>query len=232
MKTTKYLLISLLILSLGACEDENPPNDSQSTGDYFPTTINNEWVYDAGNATRKITSENSGKFNINFTTTTVVNGNPTTETIPLGWIEKNDGDYYFPLLYSYVEALISDGYVLQNATSVSGNLILKDYAAVGDVWSASASYSLVHPTDPVNNSAVDVETNSNFEIVARDISLNVQGTTYNNVIEVKQTDTAPGQNAVTRHFYAKDVGEIRIIYENPLDPSFNVTLDIVSYSLY
>ena len=244
------LLFLIVAFTFSACENEPidgdftlttndpfiPDNNNgggdpggDSTGDYWPLAVNNEWNYKyfidgaaqddyAMNIVSNVTyqGESVFKFDQYLPTATGSDGTQFDGIEIDTYSRKNGGDYY--VIVGDLNASYLDGAFELSQTGYS-LLILKDYVATGTVWTQNAqtvtTFTSNDPTFPdlptITNNLVNT-----IEIVAKGISVSVNGTTYNDVIKVKynqetSTPAAPDQTTSSQFFYyfAKDVGLVK-----------------------
>lgn len=223
-----FLSISLLLASCGSEDLDDDIGNNQSTGDYYPTAINNTWTYGSGsNATTSI-----------FTTTDVFNGktyykantyNGTTTSgntvISSTWIYKNNGDYILRLGVSGS----NPAYTAELSEPVEIT-ILKDYKNVNDTWTQTLNYEYEYtPTSSAYPQIPNITVNATYayKILNKGLTKTVNGVTFNDVIEVELTysDLVTNSTTVSTSFYAKDVGIISSL-------SNGQVTDLTSYQLY
>ncbi|PWA04735.1 BF2992 family fimbrillin-A clan protein [Flavobacterium psychrotolerans] len=225
IKLITTLLLFFAALSITSCSDE-PIDPSinlntgggSSTGDFWPTAINNEWVFKLnGNVqeSMKIVSMNTLGNNTYYTFNKVSGSASGTQRI-----RKSNGDYYLKM---------EDVSTAGATTTGSETILLKDYLLVGGTWNDSyvqtTTYSGIPPI------ALNVSTVST--IIEKDATLSINGKTYNNVIKIKRIQTvsgisSPSSSTTSYYWFAKDVGPVKMTNE------FNsqvTTQELFSYKL-
>jgi hypothetical protein len=234
----KYSILSLFVIlftaiSLTSCEtepldseldlndfisDSNPNSNGSgnnnsgggvSTGDYWPTTINNEWTFNQNGVAlepMKIVSTSSigGATYYNFNNL-FGQGTSTTANVAMS-VKKDNGDYYIK-----VGDINSDAGGLTFVTTGYEFIALKDYLDVNGTWNGSFSQTSTY-SDP-NIPSITYNSTYIGTILEKGITVTVGGESFNNVIKFKisQTTNILGQSTVseTTYWYAKDVGPIK-----------------------
>lgn len=236
MKKTSILsllVIFITAISLTSCETEpldseldlndfisntNPNNNDSgnnnsgggvSTGDYWPTSINNEWTFSQNGIAldpMKIisTSTIGGSVYYNFNNL-FGQGTSTTSNVAMS-VKKDNGDYYIK-----VGDINSDAGGITFTTTGYEFIALKDYLDVNQTWNGSFSQTSTY-SDP-NIPSITYNSTYTGTILEKGIALTVGGELFNNVIKIKITQTTNilGQTTVseTTYWYAKDVGPIK-----------------------
>ncbi|MBC7605434.1 MAG: hypothetical protein H7199_00525 [Burkholderiales bacterium] len=178
----------------------NVPAIGNVAGDYWPTAINNQWVFDLNGATQaplKIVSSDIVAGNTYYTFQPIVG--PASATVR---IRKVNGDYYYR-----TEDVVTAGAV----TSGSETIILKDYLPVNGSWTNSFSQTTTFVSIPpvvINISIVST-------ILEKNSTVTVNGQNYTNVIKVKRVQTATGASIPVStttgfYWYAKDIGPVKV----------------------
>lgn len=220
MKTIKSIL-KLLILTLAfttvSCDDEpvDPALDlsnggGSSSGDYWPTAINNEWIMERGGVELdpiKIigTGNFGGQTYYKFAPQS--GSGSTTSGSVTNWLNKSNGVY----------KLKTDDINI-NAGGLTGTqtgyefIILKDNIAVGQSWNGTYTQTTSFTGIP----SITLTINYTGTILAKNVSATVDGETYNDVIKVSlvQNTLMPGAPPTTinsEYWFAKDVGVIKSI---------------------
>lgn len=223
--SVSFLLAIFVAISIVGCssESDDEQNAQDSTGDYWPTAVDNNWVYtqDGDEALIKITEIDDidggkyYKFNELEIFGDAVDGQAS------GWIKKNKGDYYIKI--GEVNTTI-DG-VTAKITGYEF-LLFKDYLYVNDTWEGYYTFTqnVSIPDFPVLTAKI----NYSGKILEKGISLTVKGKVYNDVIKfrfsqsLKGNDAWPSWDYSTDYWIAKNVGIIK--YENE-----EVTSELKSY---
>lgn len=216
MKSLKFILALLFVttlLSLTSCSFEPlvPAIDSQanSSGDYWPTAINNNWSYqrDGSLYTTKIASTETvnGQLYYKFLpqNSTVSTATLTATTS----LNKKSGVY--KLKFDDLNI---------NANGFTGTqtgyefIILKDNLAVGETWSGSYTQTTTYTGIPV------ITTNTTYTgtILEKNTSETVNTITYTDIIKVKITQTTAITGSIattiaTEYWFAKKIGVIKSI---------------------
>ncbi|WP_348824724.1 hypothetical protein [Flavobacterium aestuarii] len=223
--SVSFLLAIFVAISIVGCssESDDEQNTQDSTGDYWPTAVNNNWVYtqDGDEALIKITEIDDidggkyYKFNELEIFGDAVDGQAS------GWIKKNKGDYYIKI--GEVNTTI-DG-VTAKITGYEF-LLFKDYLNVNDTW--EGYYTFIQNVSIPDFPVLTAKINYSGKILEKGISLTVKGKVYNDVIKfrfsqsLKGNDAWPSWDYSTDYWIAKNVGIIK--YEND-----EVTSELKSY---
>ncbi|HIC31004.1 MAG TPA: hypothetical protein EYO76_03720 [Flavobacteriaceae bacterium] len=197
-----------------------------STGDYWPMAVGNKWVH--SNSLDGMTQDDSvmeisaledyqGIPSYRYDQFMgIANGTDGTMGQDLDfniYTVKNGGDYHVSIddLSITVEGIYD---ITQSAYSY---IMLKDYEDVGTIWVneyqiTTTTTVLIDGLPNIPDTVMDV-TNTN-EILAKDISIDVDGTTYSPVIKVKSTTLyeipgSPNSSGEYIYYFAKDVGIVK-----------------------
>ena len=203
-------------------EDPQDPEDPEVpvSEDYFPMAAGNIWNY-------------SSNTTLNITSTASIAGNNYYKLGSAGfflqdghtsdsYLRKTEGDYFV--------RIENENYNLEGY-SVNIDLIeytiLKDHLSEGESWEETHSINytyVVAGQEYEQEGAIVVE----GIIVAKDVSAQVNGETYTDVIKVKMTrQTLLGQ-VNTDIWYAKNIG---VIYHYEIGPGFVKNSSLTDYSL-
>lgn len=198
----------------------NPDPEEPTSGDYFPMAVGNTWNY-------------TNDASLVLGATQVVNGKTyykETNSFFIGAIEWPDLEEFVRkengIYYSMVKSVPNS----DNPIQPQEIIILKDNLAVGGTW--TSTFSLTYSDED----GVGILTvNSDYVIEQKDVTLTVNGTTYQNVIKVKSTDSSvltingvpfgedlPG---TTETWFAKDIGIIKMksVVESEPDEIYDLT---------
>ena len=237
MKSIKSIVV-LFVLSLAfttvSCDNEpvDPALEigggGSSSGDYWPTAINNEWLMERdGVALDPLKIVGTGNFGgqtyYKFAPQSG-SGTSTSGTVT-NWLNKNNGVY----------KLKTDD-INVNAGGFSGTqtgyefIILKDNIAVGQSWSGTYTSTTTYTGIP----SITLTTNYTGTILAKNVTATVDGETYNDVIKVSLVQNAsmagaPATVVNTEYWFAKNVGVIKSI-SNDAGNSYESIL--VDYTLF
>lgn len=194
----------------------NPTNPGVSTGNYWPTALNNSWTFKDNGVVQpaiKIVSINSigsdtyYTFNQAFGAAGGLLGNATTR------LKKAGGTYYYKL-ENIVIAPIGDA----PGINISGfeTVLLKDNVPVGATWTGS----YIQTVSFTDTQLPSTTTNISYvgSIVEKDATIVVLGETYTNVIKVKMVQTSVDESSTSvqtsYYWFAKDVGPIKYTIED------------------
>lgn len=175
---------------------------SVSPGDYWPTTVGNQWVYKKDGVLEDpfaIVSTDVVDGNSYFTFTTPVQPNTATTRI-----RKTGGNYYIKT------EQITHTTPFPGTTTGNEVIILKDYLAVGQTWTDSFVQTTTFvglPPQTLNMTIVNT-------IEEKNVTVTVNGENFDDVIKVKRvmtyTGPAPGVT-IGYYWFAKDIGPVKII---------------------
>jgi hypothetical protein len=232
MKNIKFLAGIFLVLTaftFTSCENEpidsaidlnnggnngggNNGGGGTSTGDYWPTALNNQWVFKQDGVVQppmKMVSINSiGSFTYYTFDQLFGTGSSGASAGVVARLRKNSGDYYLKI----------EDFTFDTGLGITGTLtgyemlILKDYLNVNQTWSGSFSQTATFTGLPSTTQA----TSYSGVILEKDATVTVNGTNYTNVIKMKITQTvtvmgAPTNNVVTEYWFAKDIGPVKAV---------------------
>jgi hypothetical protein len=205
-------VLFLTAISFTACNDSSDEDVAQdSKGDYWPTSIDNNWVYD----------QDGAETSIKIIGSEVVNGTKyykfnqldifgrAVEDHPPFRIKKNKGDYYI----NVGEINITAQGVTTKITGYEF-LLFKDYLNINETWEGNYTYTI--SSNAANPFFALTEVTYTGKILEKGISLTVNGTVFNDVIRFRFTQIIDGKSDAwptwdysTDYWIAKDVGIIR-----------------------
>ncbi len=230
--TASFLLTLFMAISLTGCSnDDSTSNENQNltdnqnlidnkkqnlTGDYWPTSVDNAWVYTQGTKeistkiaeTEDINGYKYYKFNqLNIfgrATNTILSNNPPVS------IKKNKGDYYIKV----DEMNTTVGGVTYKSTGYEF-LFFKDYLDVNQTW--TGTYNYIESNNAISYPLyARTEGTYTGEILEKGISLTVNGTVFKDVIKFRFTQILDGKDDAwpiwdysSDYWIAKDVGIIK-----------------------
>lgn len=224
MKKIKFLTAAFLFFAaftLTSCENEPLDSDinldnggnnggnngggGTPSGDYWPTAINNQWVFNQNGTTldpmKMISTDNFGgatyyKF--------APQSSGTSVTDVSTWLNKTGGVYK-----------LKTGDVNLNIGGLTGTqtgyemILLKDNIAVGQTWTGSYTQTTTYTGIP----AIVQTVNYTGIILETGVSATVDGETYPDVIKMNlmQEASIPGSISITNteYWFAKNVGPIK-----------------------
>lgn len=202
------------LIDLGDFGEEIIDNEGgTSTGDYWPTALNNQWVMNQNGVNQtpmKIVSINSIEGNTYYTFNQVFGAGASTSGTAVQRLRKTSGNYYLKM-----EPMALDfGGGLTGEMTGFEMLILKDFLNNGQTWTGSYNQTTTYsnPTFP----AVTLNIAYTGEIINNNTSVTVNGTTYNNVIHFSLTQItnmpgAPPTEVESDYWFAKDVGPVKTV---------------------
>lgn len=186
-----------------------------SSGDYWPTALNNQWVYKRDGVLQspsKIISINSiNGFTYHTFDSFLGQSSSGTTAAATTRVRKNSGDYFYKL----DDFNITLGGGLTGVQTGFEFPIFKDYLEVGQSWSGSYTQTTTY-NNPIIPS-VSQTVNYIGTILARDISITVNGDTYDNVIKMRLVQNydydassgLPDMTVTNEYWFAKEVGVVK-----------------------
>lgn len=205
-------------------EDPDPedPEDPEvpASEDYFPMAAGNIWNY-------------SSNTTLNITSTASIAGNNYYKLGSAGfflqdghtsdsYLRKAEGDYFVRIEN---ETYDLEGYNVN--IDLVEYTILKDYLNEGDSWEETHSVNYTYLTageEYFQEGTVVVK----GTIVAKDVSAEVNGVAYTEVIKIKMTRQTLLGLITTDIWYAKNIG---VIYHYEIGPGFVKNSSLTDYSL-
>lgn len=203
-------------------EDPQDPEDPEvpASEDYFPMATGNIWNY-------------SSNTTLNITSTVSIAGNNYYQLGSAGfflqdghtsdsYLRKAEGDYFVRIEN---ETYDLEGYNVN--IDLVEYTILKDYLNEGDSWEETHSVNYTYLTageEYFQEGAVVVK----GTIVAKDVSAEVNGVAYTEVIKIKMTRQTLLGLITTDIWYAKNIG---VIYHYEIGPGFVKNSSLTDYSL-
>jgi len=209
---TSFLLL-LTAISFTSCNNDSSDDDNaqDSTGDYWPTSVDNNWVYtqDGVENSIKITEgdERNGAKYYKFNQLDIF-GRAVEDHPPFS-IKKDKGDYYINVG--------EKNFTVEGVTTkITGYefLLFKDYLGVNETWKGTYNYTKSFSTS--NPNVFVTEAAYAGKILEKGISLTVNGKVFNDVIKFRFEQILDGKNDAwptwdysTDYWIAKDVGIIK-----------------------
>jgi uncharacterized protein YozE (UPF0346 family) len=216
---TVFFFASVLLTS---CEIE--PVDSSllpdngggtTTGDYWPTAINNQWIFKMDGVLQdpmKMISINTISANTYYTFNQMVGNGLGLTVSGVQRLRKLNGDYYLK-----IENLSSPAQGPIPGFTMTGyeTIMLKDYLPVGGTWTDKYSQTTTY-TDPIFP-VITLDFDIIATVIEKNSSITIAGHNYTDVIKIKyiQKVTMVGQTTtVTSYYwYSKNVGPIKMTTE-------------------
>ena len=216
---TVFFFASVLLTS---CEIE--PVDSSSlpdngggttSGDYWPTAINNQWVFKMDGVLQspmKMISVNTINANTYYTFNEQVGIGIGSTVSGVQRLRKVNGDYYIKMenLSSPAQGPIP-GFTMTGYETI----ILKDYTPVGGTWTDKYSQTTTY-SDP-NFPVISLDFDIVATVMEKNSSITIAGHSYTDVIKIKyiQKVTMVGQTTtvISYYWYSKNVGPIKMTTE-------------------
>jgi hypothetical protein len=216
---TVFFFASVLLTS---CEIEPVDRSSlpdngggTTTGDYWPTAINNQWVFKMDGVLQspmKMMSINTINANTYYTFNEQVGIGIGATVSGVQRLRKVNGDYYIKM-----ESLSSPAQGPIPGFTMTGyeTIILKDYIPVGGTWTDKYSQTTTY-SDP-NFPVITLDFDIVATVMEKNSSITIAGHNYTDVIKIKyiQKVTIVGQTTtVTSYYwYSKNVGPIKMTTE-------------------
>lgn len=199
-------------------------NDGETTGDYWPMAVNNQWAF-AANGTNEAPMKIVSTEQINGTTYykyenflgTSIAGTGFEATV---WTRKSGGTYY-----ARQQASSNGGEGVPSITVEPFEIIiLKDHLAVNGTWEQSINQTTIISGFPPMVTVVNIQ----GKVLEKDVALTVNGEEFPNVIKVQVIQNTQGVTNTNYYWFAEDVGIIK--YQN-IYQAFVTTHEIVSYTI-
>lgn len=231
MKKLKSIALMTLFVSASlfftSCEsDSSDENESSnSTGDYWPTAIGNQWILDQNGtetsmkiiASQKVNGDTYFKFD------QFAGAGGGAEGTATAWIKKVNGDYYIKMddvVYDYGEYTGKmTGYEF---------VFFKDYLEVNKTW--TGNYSQETSFNIPNFPKVKTNVTYTGTILEKGASVTVKNVTYKDVVKFKFRLEAKveGGDGVTasdvEYWIAKDIGVIKMTMGSTVSQLVTYTL--------
>lgn len=223
MKFIKFITVFFFAsVLLTSCEIE--PVDSSilsengggtTTGDYWPTAINNQWVFKMDGVLQspmKMVSINTISANTYYTFNEIAGTGLGLTVSGIQRLRKSNGDYYIKM-----ENLSSPALGPIPGFTMTGyeTIMLKDYIPVGGTWTDKYSQTTTY-TDP-NFPVISLDFDILATVMEKNSSITIAGHNYTDVIKIKyiQKITMVGQTTVATsyYWYSKNVGPIKMTTE-------------------
>ncbi|HEX8577728.1 MAG TPA: hypothetical protein VF677_15685 [Flavobacterium sp.] len=220
--------VIFLSLILASCSGDSDGNEEQqggiSTGDYWPTAVNNRWIFEdeyEDQETMKILSTQNINGNLHYQYENFI-GLTTDGYIGQAIVtsRKSNGDYFVRYEVIFPGSNDSPSITVLPVEYI----ILKDYLEVNQTWSQTLTQTTRISGFPDSNVTVQL----NGKILEKNGTLTVNGTLYTNVIKSQLTQNTAGVTIENYYWFSKDVGLIQ--YQN-IGAGLNIRKSLVSYSL-
>lgn len=209
----------------------DPTDTEPSSGDYWPSALNNSWEFDNGVTEYDMTMESINSINgytyYTFNPQGGTSGGGVSATA-ITRLRKAGGNYYMKYDDVVVPAV---GEVPGSTTTGSEIIILKDNVAVGTTWTKTYTQTTTFTTDIIPPVSMSVTMTGTIE--EKDATITVNGQTYTNVIKAKLVNESsmsgmPAGTATSTYYFAKDVGPVKIEMSGS---GTNQVSDLVSHTL-
>jgi hypothetical protein len=237
-KISTLLTVVFSLLLLASCNvepldpelltDNGAISGGTSSGDYWPTQINNEWTFEQNGVAQspmKIISSATigGALYYQFNTQTVTGSGASATNITTR-LNKSGGIYNLKTDDLNINAGgltgIQTGYTI---------ILLKDNIPVGQTWTGNYSQSTTYTGIP----ALVTNTTYTGTILAKNVTETVNGEIFNNVIKMnlRQENNFSGTITVvnTEYWFAKSVGPIKTLTTSG---GANYVSALVDYTIY
>lgn len=205
-----FMSTSLFISCSNDSDNSNEDTPEATTGDYWPTAVNNQWVLDQNGtqSTMKIISSEKINDDTYFKFNQLTGASSGIEGAASASIKKVKGDYYIKI-----------DEVTYNAEGFTGKMtgyeyvFFKDYLEVNKTW--TGSYSQETSFNIPNFPTVKMTVNYTGTILEKGATATIKAVTYKDVIKFKfhQDVKTDGQSSTadTEYWIAKDVGIIKMV---------------------
>lgn len=231
----------MLALAVSSCKDDDTAGDGSGDGngdgngnpgvvddDYFPREMGNTWNYSDDSTVEVVDREDDYYEVTNFGPISGVSLSIAEDlTVNKIAVKKDDGDYW---IKAEIAVLELPGIVDGTAEPIE-YIILKDDASVGTSWISDLvySYSYANPIPGLPPIVIPpVTIPYTFEIIEKDMTLDVGTRTFEDVIHVNQRfENLIGGLVSTDIYYAEGVGVIRYQTTDGVTSS----TDLTSYDL-
>lgn len=181
-----------------------------TSGDYWPTTINNEWTFEQNGVTQspiKITNSSTigGALYYEFSPQTGSGAGSSSSSVTTR-LNKNGGSYNLKTDDFNIDAGGLTG--TQTGYTI---ILLKDNIAVGETWTGSYTQTTTYTGIP----SIIMTTNYTGTILAKNVAATVNGETFSDVIKtnIHQESNFSGSTSSidTEYWFAKNVGPIKTV---------------------
>nr|WP_294922069.1 hypothetical protein [uncultured Flavobacterium sp.] len=215
------LIVTGLVLTSCSNDHSNENTAEESTGDYWPTAVNNQWVLDQNGteSTMKILSSEKVNDDTYFKFNQLTGASSEIEGSASASIKKVKGDYYIK-----IDQVDYSGEGSTGKITGYEYIFFKDYLKVNETWTGNYTQetSFNIPEFPT----VKITVNYTGTILERGATATIKTVTYKDVIKFKLRQEAKtnGQSSIadTEYWIAKDVGVIKMV-------SGNNVAELVSY---
>lgn len=194
----------------------NPGSGGSSSGDYWPTAVNNQWVFKMDGVLQdpmKMISMNTISGNTYYTFNQQSGTGVGASITATSRLRKSNGDYYIKM--ENVSSPAQGGIPGFTMTGYE-TIFLKDYLAVGGTWTDKYTQTTTF-TDPIYP-VISLDFDIVATVMEKNSSITIAGRNYTDVIKIKyiQKTTGLGQTStVTSYYwYSKNVGPIKITSES------------------
>ena len=186
----------------------NSGGGGTSSGDYWPTAINNQWTFIQNGITQEPmrmigTDTFNGATYYKFAPQSGSGGASTATDVDT-WLNKNNGNY--SLKTGDID--ISTG-GLSGVQTGFEYIILKDNLAVNQTWNGTYSQSTSYSGMP----PIVMTTTYTGKILEKDVAATVNGRNYTDVIKVNITQQTSfmgiSSDVITEYWFSKNVGPIK-----------------------
>lgn len=188
----------------------NTGGGGTSSGDYWPTTINNEWTFEQNGVAQppmKIINSSTigGALYYEFGAQSGSGGGASASSVTTR-LNKNGGNYNLKT----DDLNINAGGLTGTQTGYT-MILLKDNIAVGQTWTGNYTQTTTYTGIP----AIAITTNYTGTILAKNVAETVNGETFTDVIKtnIRQESNFSGTVSTvnTEYWFAKNVGPIKTI---------------------
>ena len=203
------------------------PSNNTTTVDYWPSNLNNTWNY-IGSPTSdpfKIVSTTNIGGNTYYNFTNFFGQADLLDNTILMQMRKDNGNYFIRYPNSF--QTISNIYTSQ--VDAREFLLFNHNKNVGETWSSTytfnATYILLIP--PYTTSVVSSNKTVLGTMLGTDMSITINGITYNDVLyfKINITSSTSSQNETEYYWFSKDIGCIKGSFSDTMVSLSSYTLN-------
>lgn len=220
-----YFLKSFVILCsfasvLTSCSDDNDSNptidEGESTGDYLPLAINNQWNYDNGlSILLDSQEEHDGHTYYMYSQQEPFSGTEASQGF-----RKSGASYYM-----YTADINYETQAYSQYIEGFEFMVLKDDLAVGESVTTEVSYLTETTVPDFGTTAITMNAEYTSTIDEKYDTYTINGQEYTDVIKVKvytyASQSGQATEATTYYYFGKDVGMLMVDFDSA--QSFSLT---------
>ncbi|SFU55662.1 hypothetical protein SAMN05216480_10754 [Pustulibacterium marinum] len=214
-----FALLFVFAAATTSCtsDDGESINEGESTGNYLPLEVNNEWNYSDGtNILLSDEEEHDGHMYYMYSAVDDTYGIEASQGF-----RKSGATYY--MYTDDLEINYAGGSITTEGFEFA---VLKDDLEVGESITTDISYESETTIPDYGTTSVTVNATYTSTIVEFLDTLTVNGEEYTDVIKVKLLLSFNGENSSTYYYFGNNVGVLK------WDSELGVSSNLTSYSLY